>query len=202
MKLKEAYELLHKHGNDHHRAFAAIFKHYKYTEEAELKDYLDFVECETLEWFKGFPGGMVTKEALNKPKTALVKLLKLEEVKTALGADYVAKVHRKVWDTFKQNVDAIHTERMVRIARESPDISDIQSPWNTEIPAVPLGAEDIDTPVDLTEPIRIQREPIPKKDEPRTDAERVRILKDVLYKMGQTLPAGASDAFRLLVSLV
>jgi hypothetical protein len=202
MKLKDAFLLLHENGTaDHHRNFAMIFKHYNFTEDMELKEYLEFVSNETLEWIKGFPGSMVTKEQLSKPKTALVKLLKLETVKTALGAEFVANVHRKVWDTFKQNVDAIVTERTA--VRMQVDTIEPFSPWD---PSVPLTEDDIVTLPISVKPLRPNptnpQLPTQLNQKEKSDAERIQLLKSVIEKMADLLPVGASDAFRLLVSHV
>jgi hypothetical protein len=195
MKLKDAYVLLHESVNaDHHRNFAMIFKHYNFDEDAELKDYLDFVESETLEWYKGFPNGFLTKEQLGKPKTALIKLLKMEDVKTALGAEYVAKVHKTVWDTFKHNVDLIVQERMQKatVVSRSPPPPQESS----------LSSEDFEcTGVYRIVPLQ-PKQPEPSKTDDQGCAERIQLLKDVLSKMAETLPAGACDAVRLLVSRV
>jgi hypothetical protein len=208
MKLKDAYALLHESGNaDHHRNFAMIFKHYNFDDDTDLKDYLDFVESETLEWYKGFPAGFLTKEQLGKPKTALIKLLKAADVKTALGAEYVAKVHKKVWDTFKHNVESIAQERMVRAVHEQPTVVSCSPPPPQE---TSLSTEDFEcTGVYRIVPLQPERptptgtfEKHPEPPKTKTDAERIQLLKDVLSKMAETLPAGASDAVRLLVSHV
>ncbi len=202
MKLKDAYALLHEAGNaDHHRNFAMIFKHYKFDEEGDLKEYLDFVESETLEWFKGFPAGFLTKEQLGKPKTALIKLLKLADVKTALGEEYVAKVHKTVWDTFKQNAESIAAERLARtLQEEEPPTWASQRTQESS-----LSTEDFTEPtmVHMIRPLVPTRSTdVQPKENPRTDAERIQLLKDVLSAMAETLPAGACSAVRLLVSHV
>lgn len=204
MKLKDAYALLHENGSsDHHRNFAAVFKHYKFNEDGNLKDYLDFVESETLEWFRGLPIGFLTKEQLAKPKTALIKLLKLQNVKDALGAEYVAKVHKKVWDTFKHNGESIAIERL---ARSIPD--EEPATWAQQTQETALSTEDFEcTGVYRIVPLQPEQTKQSKPSEPKpteqkTDAERIQLLKDVLSVMAATLPAGASDAVRLLVSHV
>jgi hypothetical protein len=220
MKLKDAFVLLHENGTaDHHRNFAMIFKHYNFTEDKDLKDYLDFIDHETLEWIKGFPAGMITKEQLAKAKTALIKLLKLQEVRTALGEEYVAKVHRKVWDTFKQNIDSIVQERaQTLLQRQTP--AESFTPWEPQ--SHPLTEEDISPPyiserfVHCVRPLRAPNMPTvtttPTHSVPSTQQNsqngqenqenRIKLLKEVIGKMADLLPAGASDAFRLLVSHV
>jgi hypothetical protein len=207
MKLKDAFVLLHENGAaDHHRNFAMVFKHYNFTEDKDLKDYLDFIDHETLEWIKGFPSAMITKEQLAKPKTALIKLLKLQEVRTALGEEYVAKVHRKVWDTFKQNVDSIVQERVH--TQQTP--TETFTPWEPQ--SYPLTEEDISPPyiserlVHCVRPLRTPEKPTTTTQQIQESKEsqenRIKLLKEVIGKMADLLPAGASDAFRLLVSHV
>ena len=102
MNLSHATELLENHG----RYFSEPYKLFNFTDEAFLKDYLDFVVHEPLEWFRGLPGKLVTRGSFAKPKAALIKLLKHSEVVAELEAAYIQKVHDAVWNTFKNHADA------------------------------------------------------------------------------------------------
>ena len=99
MKLVEAYSLL----EGQKRVLSDVAKHYNWKDDSELKDYLDFVLHEPVQWMKGYPANYALgSPGFAKPKTALVKLLKNEVVKTDLGEEYTKKVRDAVWTTYKQ----------------------------------------------------------------------------------------------------
>ena len=108
MKLSEATVLLETHGRD----FSEIYKLYNFMDDADLKDYLDFIVHEPVEWMKGFPARWVTKGSFGRPKTALVKLLKLEKVRTEYTEAYTQRIYDCVWSTFKKHADEILANRM------------------------------------------------------------------------------------------
>lgn len=108
MNLSHATELLETHG----RYFSEPYKLFNFTEETTLKDYLDFVVHEPVEWFRGLPGKLVTRGSFAKPKAALIKLLKHPEVLAELDTEYVQKVYDTVWTTFKTHADAIVEKRI------------------------------------------------------------------------------------------
>lgn len=108
MKLSEATILLEAHGRD----FSEIYKLYNFKDDADLKDYLDFIVHEPVEWMKGFPARWVTKGSFGRPKTALVKLLKLEKVREEYTEAYTQRIYDCVWSTFKKHADDILTHRM------------------------------------------------------------------------------------------
>lgn len=110
MNLAEATALLGSHA----RNFSDVYKLYNYRDDNSLKDYLDFIIHEPIEWIKGFPPKLVSKGSFPKPKTALVKLLKQQQVMDILGEPYTKRVHEIVWTTFKQHGDAILERRMNR----------------------------------------------------------------------------------------
>ena len=72
MNLDDACKLLGAQG----RVFAEIYKLYGFKDDRSLKDYLDFVIHEPVEWLKGFPSKWDTRASFGRPKTALIKLLK------------------------------------------------------------------------------------------------------------------------------
>jgi hypothetical protein len=61
---------------------------------------------------KGFPARWVTKGSFGRPKTALVKLLKLEKVREEYTDAYTQRVYDCVWATFKKHSDDILAHRM------------------------------------------------------------------------------------------
>lgn len=108
MKLSEATQLLESHGRD----FSEIYKLYNFKDDADLKDYLDFIVHEPVEWMKGFPARWVTKGSFGRPKTALVKLLKLDKVREEYTESYTQRIYDVVWSTFKKHADDILSHRM------------------------------------------------------------------------------------------
>lgn len=107
MNLIEATALLSEQG----KYFSDVYKLYNYRDEQLLKDYLDFVITEPVEWMRGFPARLHNISSFAKPKTALIKLLKHETVQTALGTEYVQKVYNVVWKTYKQHAEDIVEKR-------------------------------------------------------------------------------------------
>jgi hypothetical protein len=107
MLLSESVLLLGERG----KYFSDVYKLYEYQDDQLLKDYLDFVIHEPVEWMRGFPVKMVTKGSFSKPKSALIKLLKQSEVIAALGDEYCKKVYDVVWSTFKKHADEIIASR-------------------------------------------------------------------------------------------
>jgi len=99
MKLVDAYSLL----DSQKRIFSDVAKHYNWKDDSDLKDYLDFILHEPVQWMIGYPASYALHSpGFAKPKTALVKLLKNEAVKADLGEEYTKKVRDAVWETFKK----------------------------------------------------------------------------------------------------
>jgi hypothetical protein len=108
MNLKAAVELL----GDGGRYFSAVYEEFKYKDEDLLKDYVDFIYNEPVEWIKGFPLKLRNRQSFARPKATLIRLLKLTPVKELLGAEYCSKAHDLVWDTFKKHADTILNGRV------------------------------------------------------------------------------------------
>jgi hypothetical protein len=108
MKLSEATHLLESHGRD----FSEIYKLYNFKDDGDLKDYLDFIVHEPVEWMKGFPARWITKGSFGRPKTSLVKFLKLDKVREEYTESYTQRIYDVVWSTFKKHADDILSHRM------------------------------------------------------------------------------------------
>lgn len=93
------------------RYVSEVYKVFQYKDDQTLRDYLDFVIHEPVEWLKGFPAKLNTKGAFSRPKTALLKLLKHADVQAELGPEYTKRVHDIVWAAFKKNADALVAKR-------------------------------------------------------------------------------------------
>lgn len=107
MKLVDATQILETQG----REFSEIYKLYNFKDDTDLKDYLDFIAHEPVEWMKGFPARWVTKNSFGRPKTALVKLLKMEKVREEYSEAYIQRIYDCVWSTFKKHADDILAHR-------------------------------------------------------------------------------------------
>ena len=107
MKLSEATPLL----GGQARYFTEVYKLFRYTDDQSLKDYLDFIVHEPVEWLKGFPTKYTSKNSFSRPKTAVLKLLKETAVIAALGEEYTIGIHDAIWSTFKRHSDEIVKKR-------------------------------------------------------------------------------------------
>ena len=133
MKLKECAEYL----GENSRYFTAVYEEFKFKDDDLLKDYLDFIQHEPVEWIKGFPLKLRTRLSFAKPKAAIIRLLKTPEILTELTASYCSKAHDVVWDTFKKHGDTILDARLKKGlvgAGETPD-EGTEQPEQPEAPA-------------------------------------------------------------------
>ena len=108
MKLDDAYALLESQG----RIMADVAKHYNWKDDADLKEYTDFILHEPIQWMKGYPAKYVQESQFGKPKTALVKLLKNETVQAEYGVEYTSTVRDAVWKAYKQIVKSEKSEKV------------------------------------------------------------------------------------------
>jgi hypothetical protein len=208
MKLIDAYNLLVEDGiTDNHRYFAEVYKLYGFADDKLLREYLDFIVHEPVHWLKGFPAKLVTKLAFSKPKTAMVKLLKKQQVIQALGSEYVTRIYETIWNTFKKEADGILEERQkgrIVVQKEGAHEDDGLSVGSVEsvetLPTPPLRTSRTFSVSELPEPEFESERPI--TDSSFNDQDRVNFLKKVLMKTADALPVGYADAFRLLVSRV
>jgi len=119
MKLVDATSLL----GGQARYFSDVYKLYDFKDDQLLKDYLDFITHEPVEWMKGFPAKLTQKGSFSRPKAAVIKLLKHADVIEVLGEPYTQSVYDVVWNTFKKHIDAILAKRQ----HASIDHEDAQS---------------------------------------------------------------------------
>ena len=111
MNLTQASTLL----GENSRYFSELYKSFQFRDEQTLKEYLDFVIHEPLEWLKSFPSKLLTKSTFSRPKAVIIKLLKMDEVKTVIGGDYAKNVYDTIWKTFKD-----HHEEILRVRNSVP----------------------------------------------------------------------------------
>ena len=171
LTLKHATDLI----GDASRYFVAVYEEFKFKETDPLKDYLDFILHEPVEWIKGFPLKLRTRLSFAKPKAAVIRLLKVPAAIQTLGMEYCSKAHDVIWDTFKKHGDTILDARIKKgfvgagetvtesvpgpgpKKTEENDVSDSGSepvPQNTlileEVADLPVEADDISEPPTMT----------------------------------------------------
>lgn len=232
MKLIEAYNLLVEDGiADNQRYFAELYKHFQFGDQDRLKEYLDFIVQEPVQWIHGFPTKLTTKTSFSKPKTAVIKLLKKEAVLKALGKQYVEQVHDTIWTTYKQHwEDVLKQRERIRPVRVSVlDHFEAESLASQPTPSLPRQLSERELPDTASEPdlhLTFEEEPpeIPSPPPAPTlsplapavpaapaslapcsttsQEQRIQILKDVIQKLSSTLEPSVSDAFCLLLSCV
>jgi hypothetical protein len=198
MLLSDSVALL----GDQGKHFSDVYKLYEYRDDQLLKDYLDFVIHEPVEWMRGFPAKLVTKGAFSKPKAALIKLLKQETVIDALGEEYVKRVHDVVWAAFKKHAEDILAKRRPNSAVSVLDQLDggasVQSALHHE--------EDIDD-IASVHSVRLPREPRQSRLVPSTSnwEQRYRVLelayREMLVDLSIHHPGAARSALTLLDAL-
>ena len=89
MLLKDAGPLL----GANERYFTVVYEAFKYKGEDLLRNYIDFIVREPVEWIRGFPLKLRTRPSFAKPKAAVIKLLKTAEVLEVLGTEYCSSAH-------------------------------------------------------------------------------------------------------------
>lgn len=200
MDLKHATELLDAKAQG--RYFTEPYKLFGFTEETLLKDYLDFVIHEPIEWFKGLPGKLITRGSFAKPKTALINLLKEDEVKAVLDSEYIKKVHDIVWKTFKSHSDAIVEKRIAsKNAAGSTGTTVVEQIEAEEIPENVIEEADVES----VHSVRLTRN-VDHASMPVSDWERrYRVLeaayRELLVELSVYRPGLAASITHLLNGL-
>jgi len=179
MKLKEAAALL----GANERYFTVVYEAFKFADEELVRNYIDFVVREPIEWIKGFPLKLKTRPSFAKPKAALIKLLKTKEIQDHLGAEYCSKAHDIVWDTFKKHGDDILNAR-VKISDSGSCTGDdeevVEEKNELIMEEAHVGGDDIEEVADISS----AGAPIPVINTPVNPWERkYRILKSVVLSM-------------------
>jgi hypothetical protein len=211
MRLIDAYNLLVEDGiADNCRYFSELYKYFQFRDEQLLKEYLEFIIQEPVDWIRGFPTKLTTKTSFSKPKTAVIKLLKKTPVLTALGSVYVDKVHDVIWKTYKQHWESILANRETMRSSVQPrmtviDHFDNESVEEQPVPTRATSSSLLHSKEEDTESISgeslVSLPPELAQVMP-TDSERVALLKEVILKLSSSFEPSVSDAFRLLLSHV
>ena len=145
MRLGESEGLL----GESARYFVCLYEHFGFNDQQSLKDYLDFIVHEPVEFLKAFPEQLKTKSSFAKPKSALIKLLKHERVVSTLGEEYIKTIHDTIWATFKKHGDSILSSRQKQSANiiqheDEDNDSDVDSHAVGQKPTLHIQDSDID----------------------------------------------------------
>lgn len=157
------------------RYFSDVYKLYEFKDDQLLKDYLDFITHEPVEWMKGFPAKLTQKGSFSRPKAAVIKLLKHADVIEALGEPYTQSVYDIVWNTFKKHIDAILSTR--QHASIVDQLGECESQSSEPAPPNLLIAEDVES-IQSTHSVRV-----PKRLAPVNWEKKYRILEEAYIQL-------------------
>lgn len=112
MDIETALNILKDKNPDYRKVHENIIKTFNFPCTGLLKDYLNMIKHDPLEWFNMFPKEYASTEALAKPKTALLHWLeKNERVRTELGASFCDDLAQTIHNVWKSNKDSLVAER-------------------------------------------------------------------------------------------
>lgn len=109
MEVQTATNLLQN--SEHVKYFKEQLKHFQRGSETSLKDYLDIINNNAVEWLHSLPKGVKSKSTFHKHKAPLYAILEHKDVIDAYGYNYCTTVLRNLKQAFKNNIDKILNER-------------------------------------------------------------------------------------------
>jgi len=117
---------------DQARAFSDVYKLYGFNDNQAFSEYLDFFLHEPVAWFEGLPSSLKSKASFAKPKTALSKALKHDNVIAAIGAEACEHAISVLWSTYKKEADRIVASRggdkiVATVATDATDATEEES---------------------------------------------------------------------------
>jgi len=107
---------------DQARAFSDVYKLYGFKDDQPLSDYVDFFLHEPVAWFEGLPVSLKSKASFAKPKTALSKALKHDDIIAALGTEACEHAVTVLWNTYKKEADRIVAARSGTSVSQEPTL--------------------------------------------------------------------------------
>lgn len=114
MLLADAYSQLSSLGTtDNAKHFKMLYSEGPYSDTTPLAEYIDFILNHTDAWLSAFPESLRSRTALSKPKTAVLKLMSLPDVKTTIGAKRCFDVIDKVSDSYRRLASQMSDERIL-----------------------------------------------------------------------------------------
>lgn len=117
MNLTQTYDLLLTlpSGRENASVFKTTYEHYQFKNDENLKAYLEFIKDNTIEWFSEMPERWKSLTQLSKPKTALIKLLKNEEIAKEVGDEYAQELITTINGTWKKYMHDLSDSRQKSI---------------------------------------------------------------------------------------
>jgi hypothetical protein len=109
MEAQTAIALLNN--NEHVKYFRDQLKHFQRAPDSALKEYLDIINNNAVEWLHSLPRGVKSKSTFHKYKAPLYVLLEHQDVINAYGFNYCTTVLKNVKQAFKDSIDKIISER-------------------------------------------------------------------------------------------
>lgn len=112
MNIQQASDVLAKETSKEHLSyFTKQLVQFKYEPTTPLKDFLEFINENTIQWLQKLPKTAKSRNTLSKYRTSITTLLGKEQIREDIGSQYCIILERKINDTFKNNVDNIVDER-------------------------------------------------------------------------------------------
>lgn len=109
MDIRRALTLLTNGENN--KYFKDQVKHFHKEQRSPLKEYIELVNKDPVQWLRSLPKGIKSKSTFHKYKAPLYVLLENEEVNEEYGESYCVSVIKNIKDSFKENIDNIINER-------------------------------------------------------------------------------------------
>lgn len=140
MNVEQALLILTKSTPENHKYFKDQIGHFKIDSQSALKDYLDTINTNTLEWLRTLPENVKGKSTFHKYKAPIYELLMNTSIKEAYGEVFCATLTKQIRNVFKDNIDNIIQERKqtnnIVIDDDNTDVSndsDIDSNHESDI---------------------------------------------------------------------
>jgi T5orf172 domain len=127
MNIKQAIDILTKSSNDNHKYFIDQLNHFKIQQTSPLKDYLDFINKDVLEWFRTSPESIKAQSTFYKFKAPINTLLEHKDVIETYGHTFCTTLARQITQVFSQNRECIIKERNNNIYIDNKNNNDTNS---------------------------------------------------------------------------
>jgi hypothetical protein len=123
-------------------------------QESSFKDYVEAVMFDPASWFNSFPEKLKSSSALGKPKTAMLNLLKHEQVIKSLGKDFCKEASTEISNYWKKTFKIIIDGRLQPMFKVADDQNSHQGS-NAEV--IEDSEEGMDEEVDEVIPTHLQQ---------------------------------------------
>jgi hypothetical protein len=107
MNIEQAINILAQCSPDNHKNFKKQINHYQVELTSPLKDYLDFIDIDVLEWLNTSPENYKAESTFYAFKSPINTLLKHKDVIAEYGEQYCTSLAKNISLVFSQNIDSI-----------------------------------------------------------------------------------------------